>query len=70
MLKHLKLFLNPFKMTENELSNKIIGITIEIHPGLLESAYEAVLTYDLRVMDSGAFFANINLLKISLIYRL
>jgi len=31
-------------MTENELSNKIIGFAIEIHtmlgPGLLESAYK------------------------------
>lgn len=31
-------------MTENELSNKVIGIAIELHksigPGLLESAYK------------------------------
>jgi len=44
-------------MTENELSNKIIGIAINIHraigPGLLESAYETALTYDLR--ESGLF---------------
>ena len=39
-------------MTENELSNKIIGAAIEIHkalgPGLLESAYEYALYYDLK----------------------
>ena len=38
-------------MHENELSNKIIGIAIELHkvlgPGLLESAYENALAYDL-----------------------
>lgn len=39
-------------MTENEISNKIIGVAIEIHrsigPGLLESAYHAALAYDLK----------------------
>lgn len=39
-------------MTENEISYKIIGIAIELHrnvgPGLLESAYETALAYDLR----------------------
>ena len=39
-------------MTENEISYKIIGAAIEIHksigPGLLESAYESALAYDLR----------------------
>jgi GxxExxY protein len=38
-------------MTENELSYKIIGIALELHktlgPGLLESAYENALAYDL-----------------------
>ncbi len=38
-------------MTENEISYKIIGIAIDIHkrigPGLLESAYENALVYDL-----------------------
>ena len=38
-------------MTENEISNKIIGVAIDIHrtigPGLLESAYHAALAYDL-----------------------
>ena len=39
-------------MNENELSYKIIGAAIELHknvgPGLLESAYENALAYDLR----------------------
>ena len=38
-------------MTENDLSFKIIGVAMELHkslgPGLLESAYEAALAYDL-----------------------
>ena len=42
-------------MTENDISNKLIGIAIELHrklgPGLLESAYENALAYDLR--ESG-----------------
>ncbi len=41
-------------MTEIEISNKIIGIALELHrnigPGLLESAYENTLAYDLREM--------------------
>ncbi|GET30651.1 GxxExxY protein [Prolixibacter sp. SD074] len=40
-------------MTENEISHKIIGTAISIHrtigPGLLESAYENALAYDLRL---------------------
>ena len=39
-------------MTENELSYTIIGCALELHrkigPGLLESAYENALAYDLR----------------------
>ncbi len=39
-------------MTENEISFKIIGVAIELHkelgPGLLESAYENALAYELR----------------------
>ncbi|WP_340114808.1 GxxExxY protein [Maribellus mangrovi] len=39
-------------MTENEISYQVIGAAIEIHktigPGLLESAYENALAYDLR----------------------
>jgi len=39
-------------MNENELSNKIIGAAIELHkvlgPGLLESAYENALVYELN----------------------
>jgi len=38
-------------MTENEISYKIIGVAIKLHknigPGLLESAYENALAYDL-----------------------
>lgn len=41
-------------MTENEISYKIIGAALEIHknigPGLLESAYENALSFDLREM--------------------
>ncbi len=41
-------------MNENDVSNKIIGAAIEMHktlgPGLLESAYEAALAYDLRAL--------------------
>ena len=39
-------------MTENEISHKIIGCAIEVHkqlgPGLLESAYQECLLYELR----------------------
>jgi GxxExxY protein len=39
-------------MTENEISNKIIGSAIDIHqslgPGLLESAYQECLCFRLR----------------------
>lgn len=39
-------------MTENELSNKIIGLAIEVHtalgPGLLESAYKECLFYKIN----------------------
>ena len=41
-------------MTENEISYKIIGAAMNIHkiigPGLLESAYENALAYDLNEM--------------------
>ena len=44
-------------MTENELSNKIIGMAIEVHsilgPGLLESAYKECLCY--KIGKSGLF---------------
>lgn len=39
-------------MIENELTNKIIGCAIEVHkilgPGLLESAYQECLHYELK----------------------
>jgi GxxExxY protein len=42
-------------MIENQISEKIIGCAIEVHkqlgPGLLESAYQACLDYELR--ESG-----------------
>jgi GxxExxY protein len=42
-------------MTENEISEKIIGCAIQVHrelgPGLLESAYEACLYYE--ILQSG-----------------
>ena len=41
-------------MNENELSYKIVGVALKLHknigPGLLESAYENALAYDLRGM--------------------
>ena len=41
-------------MNENEISQKIIGCAIEVHkhlgPGLLESAYQECLCYELRKM--------------------
>lgn len=41
-------------MDENEISQKIIGCAIEVHkrlgPGLLESAYQECLCYELRQM--------------------
>lgn len=43
-------------MTENEISNKIIGIAIDVHqagPGLLESAYKECLYYQLQ--EEGYF---------------
>ena len=42
-------------MTENEVSNKIIGCAIEVHrqlgPGLLESAYQECLFYELKLAN-------------------
>jgi GxxExxY protein len=39
-------------MTENELSNKVLGLAIDVHtilgPGLLESAYKECLFYKIR----------------------
>jgi GxxExxY protein len=44
-------------MNENEISNKIIGLSIDIHqslgPGLLESAYKECLYY--RLQKEGTF---------------
>ena len=42
-------------MTDNELSEKIIGAAIKVHknlgPGLLESAYEECLFYELKKLN-------------------
>jgi len=42
-------------MTENEISNIIIGCAIEVHkqlgPGLLESAYKECLAYELFLQE-------------------
>jgi len=39
-------------MTEDDISNKVIGLAIKVHkalgPGLLESAYEKAFAYELR----------------------
>jgi GxxExxY protein len=39
-------------MTENEISNRLIGLAIEVHtalgPGLLESAYKECLFYKIK----------------------
>lgn len=44
-----------FIMNENEISNRIIGISIEVHdalgPGLLESAYKECLYY--KIAEAG-----------------
>ena len=44
-------------MTENEISNKVIGLAIEVHaalgPGLLESAYKECLFY--KIVREGLF---------------
>ena len=41
-------------MTENDLAYKVIGAAIEVHkklgPGLLESAYQECLLYELKVL--------------------
>jgi GxxExxY protein len=43
-----------YRLAENEFTDKIIGAAIEVHrhlgPGLLESAYEACLCYELSQM--------------------
>lgn len=39
-------------MTENEIAYQIVGASLDLHrevgPGLLESAYESALLYELR----------------------
>ena len=54
-------------MTENEISNKIIGLAIDVHrslgPGLLESAYKECLYYRLRKEGFLLTNFNVSLLK-------
>jgi GxxExxY protein len=49
--------LRPFRLAENELTEKIIGAAIEVHrhlgPGLLESAYEECVCYELSKLGIG-----------------
>ena len=56
-------------MTENEISFKIIGAAIELHkelgPGILESAYENTLAYEL--LESGLYVEQ--QLSMPLIYK-
>lgn len=48
-------FHKEINMTENELSNIVLGLAIEVHkqlgPGLLESAYQECLYYELLNND-------------------
>lgn len=47
--------LNPYKMTENDLSFKIRGAMFKVYntlgPGLFESVYESALYYELTKID-------------------
>ncbi len=56
-------------MTENELSNAIIGAAIEVHrvlgPGLLESAYEEALCCELELRG----FAATRQIEIPIVYK-
>ena len=55
ILRQTFLILIKIDMTENEISNRIIGLAIEVHsalgPGLLESAYKECLFY--KIWSSG-----------------
>lgn len=58
MIKALRFAKSTKKvMTENELSNKVIGLAMEVHtvlgPGLLESAYKECLFY--KIGKAGLF---------------
>ena len=56
-------------MTEDEISYKVIGIAMAVHrflgPGLLESAYEAALAYDL----AEAGFKVVRQLDVPFVYK-
>ena len=61
-------------MHENDISYKIIGAAIEIHkntgPGLLESAYENALSYDLKMTGLNVFQQVPKEIKLDVGYRL
>ncbi len=63
--------MNEFAIGEDSLTGEIIGAAIEVHkhlgPGLLESAYEACLHYELSRRD---FLQNlVDFLSFSLISK-
>jgi GxxExxY protein len=49
-------------MNKNDLTRKVIGFAIEVHkelgPGLLESAYQKCLAFELR--ESGIHFESVS----------
>ena len=66
-------------MTENEISYKIIGAALEVHKnlgvGLLESAYESALVYELqklglKVKQQYALALNYKEIEIDNAYRI
>ena len=66
-------------MTENEISYKIIGAALEVHKnlgvGLLESAYETALVYELqklglKVKQQYALALNYKEIEIDNAYRI
>lgn len=66
-------------MTENELSNKVIGLAIEVHkalgPGLLESAYKECMFYSINkaglfVIKEKAMPLIFNAVKLECGYRI
>lgn len=66
-------------MTENEISYKIIGAALEVHKnlgvGLLESAYETALVYELqklglKIKQQYALALNYKEIEIDNVYRI
>ncbi len=58
-------------MIENDLSKKIIGCAIEVHkqlgPGLLESAYQECLFYEIKTVEA---FNDVHLAQVLTYLRL